>query len=42
MNSPHIVATAALLMLLLEFNTAEAAGPYDIRSINCKNSSLGK
>jgi len=29
MNGPLIVATAAFLLLLPEFNTADAAGPYD-------------
>src|SRR5258707_2129013 len=29
MNSAHIVATAAFLLLLSQFNNADAAGPYD-------------
>jgi len=29
MNSAHIVATAAFLLLLSQFNNANAAGPYD-------------
>jgi hypothetical protein len=29
MNSPHIVATTAFLLLLSQFNSADAAGPYD-------------
>jgi len=29
MNSAHIVATAAFLLLLPQFNNADAAGPYD-------------
>src|SRR5712671_3305305 len=29
MNSPHIVATAAFVLLLSQFNNADAAGPYD-------------
>ena len=29
MNSAHIVATAAFLLLLSQFNNAHAAGPYD-------------
>jgi len=29
MNSPHIVATAAFLLLLSQGNNADAAGPYD-------------
>jgi hypothetical protein len=29
MNGPRIVATAAFLLLLLQFNKAGAAGPYD-------------
>ena len=30
MNSPHIVATAAFVLLLSQFNNADAAGPYDV------------
>jgi hypothetical protein len=29
MNGPRIVATAAFLLLLPQFNKADAAGPYD-------------
>src|SRR5258708_18646737 len=29
MNSAHIVATASFLLLLSQFNNADAAGPYD-------------
>jgi hypothetical protein len=29
MNSAHIVATAAFLLLLSQFNNANSAGPYD-------------
>jgi len=29
MNGPLIVATAAFLLLLPQFNNADAAGPYD-------------
>ncbi len=29
MNSAHIVTTAAFLLLLSQFNYANAAGPYD-------------
>ena len=29
MNSAHIVATAAFLLLLSHFNNADAVGPYD-------------
>src|SRR5258707_15674172 len=29
MNSPHIIATTAFLLLLAQFNSPDAAGPYD-------------